>query len=254
MNSPAQAFSLDGLKALVTGASSGLGRHFSLVLASAGAEVICCSRSADKLASVVATIKERGGRARAIAMDVTDRSSICAALDAAGSINVLVNNAGVTAAKRLLDHTDNDWDAVIGTNLTGAWMVAQEAARRMVAAKTSGAIINITSILGSRVAGAVSAYLTSKAGLRHLTRSMALELARYNIRVNSLAPGYLITDLNSDFLKSEAGENMRLRIPSRRFGNLEDLDGALLLLASPAGAYITGSEIVVDGGHLCSTL
>jgi NAD(P)-dependent dehydrogenase (short-subunit alcohol dehydrogenase family) len=254
MNNPIQTFSLARLKALVTGASGGLGRHFAGVLASAGAEVICCSRSADKLAPVVAGINDRGGRARAIAMDVTDRSSIGAALDAAGSINVLVNNAGITQTKRLLDHTDDDWNAVIGTNLTGAWMVAQEAARRMVGAKTSGAIINITSILGSRVAGGVSAYLTSKAGLRHLTQSMALELARYNIRVNSLAPGYFVTDLNSDFLKSEAGENIRLRIPSRRFGNFEDLDGALLLLASPAGGYITGAEIVVDGGHLCSTL
>jgi len=249
-----QKFSLNGLKAVVTGASSGLGRHFAGVLAFAGAEVFCCGRRADKLAETVAKINQQGGLARAIAMDVTDRSSVCAALDTVRGIDVLVNNAGVTDTKRLLDYTDQDWDAIIDTNLKGAWTVAQETARRMVYAKTSGAIINITSILASRVAGGVSPYLVSKAGLKHLTQTMALELARHNVRVNSIAPGYFVTDLNSDFLSSEAGNNIRLRIPTRRFGNYEDLDGALLLLASPASRYITGAEIVVDGGHLCSTL
>lgn len=249
-----QKFSVQDRRAVVTGASSGLGRHFAAVLAAAGAEVFACARRTDKLESLVKEIAQAGGRAHAIAMDVTDRASVCAALDAIGNIDVLVNNAGVSNTKRVLDYTDQDWDTVIDTNLKGAWIVAQETARRMAAAKIAGSIINITSILGSRVAGGLTPYVAAKAGLKQLTQSLALELSRYDIRVNSIAPGYVVTELNSDFLSSDAGEKLKSRIPSKRFGAYEDLDGALLLLASAASTYMTGAEIVVDGGHLCSSL
>ena len=187
-------------------------------------------------------------------MDVTDRASVCAALDSIGRIDVLVNNAGVADSKRALDYTDADWEQVVGTNLRGAWVVLQETARRMVAAGTAGSIINITSILASRVIGGVGPYAAAKAGLKQLTRSMALELARHGIRVNAIAPGYIVTDLTEHHLQAEAGEKLKSHVPMRRFGRFEDLDGALLLLASTASAYMTGSEIVVDGGHLCSSL
>jgi NAD(P)-dependent dehydrogenase (short-subunit alcohol dehydrogenase family) len=251
---PLQRFSLQGHAAIVTGASSGLGRHIAGVLARAGASVVCCARREGHLKKVVAQLVADGGKASSQVMDVCDRASVCAALDAAGPFDILVNTAGVTLTKRLLEFNDEDWRSITGTNLTGAWTVAQEAARRMVARNVGGSIINITSILGTRVAGGVSPYIAAKAGLRSLTQAMALELARHGIRVNSLAPGYFMTELNSAFLQSESGDKLRQRIPFRRFGEPGDLDGALLLLASPAGAYITGSEIVVDGGHLCSGL
>jgi NAD(P)-dependent dehydrogenase (short-subunit alcohol dehydrogenase family) len=251
---PLQRFSLRGQTAVVTGASSGLGQHIAGVLARAGASVVCCARRADRLKEVVAQLAAEGGSASLQVMDVCDRASICTALDAARPFDILVNNAGVTLTKRLLEFDDDDWNSITGTNLTGAWTVAQEAARRMVAQHVAGSIINITSILGVRVAGGVSPYIAAKAGLRSLTQAMALELARHDIRVNSLAPGYFMTELNSDFLHSQSGEKLRQRIPFRRFGHPSDLDGALLLLASPAGSFITGSEIVVDGGHLCSGL
>ena len=254
----ASLFSLAGRNALVTGASSGLGRAFALTLARAGAQVAVAARRVDKLGEVVAEIERLGGRAEPLAMDVLDRASVIAAFDRMeqrlGTAQIIVNNAGVTGTQRALEVTSEDWKAVIDTNLSGAWMVAQESARRMVDAKVPGSIVNITSILATRVAGGLPAYVASKAGLRHLTRSLALEWARYGIRVNSLAPGYIVTELNRGFLASEAGESLRARVPVRRFGEFKDLDGALLLLASDAGAYITGAEIVVDGGHLCSSL
>ena len=253
-----QLFDLSGRRALVTGASSGLGRHFAQTLAKAGATVAVAARRADRLQSLVSEIEAAGGKAIALSMDVTDRSSICAGLDAMleklGGIDVLVNNAGVSDTKRPLDYTDADWDAIVGTNLKGAWIVAQESARRMAAAKTGGSIINISSILAERVAGGVGPYIAAKAGLTRLTQSLALELSRFDVRVNSIAPGYVMTELNSDFLSSEAGDKLKSRIPARRFGRYEDLDGALLLLASKAGAYMNGSQLVVDGGHLCSSL
>lgn len=254
----ASPFLLAGKVALVTGASSGLGRHFALTLAAAGASVALAARRSDKLASAVDEIHGKGGTAIAVSMDVADRSSVVTALDAIveqfGSLDVLVNNAGVSDTKRPLDYTDADWASIVGTNLSGAWIVAQEAAKRMVASRRAGSIVNVTSILASRVAGGVTPYCASKAGLKHLTQALALELARHDIRVNSLAPGYIATELNRDFLASDAGEKLKGRIPARRFGEYANLDGPLLLLASDAGAYISGSEIVVDGGHLCSSL
>lgn len=252
-------FDLRGRRALVTGASSGLGRHFALTLARAGAQVALAARRADRLADAVRQIEAAGGTAVAVSMDVMDRASVNAALDEAaarlgGVIGIVVNNAGVSGTRRPLDYTDQDWDWVVGTNLKGAWTVAQESARRLVAARSRGSIINITSILGTRVTHLLSPYVAAKAGLKNLTQALALELARHEIRVNSIAPGYFITEINEQYLQGEQGERLRNRIPTRRFGEYRDLEGPLLLLASDAGAHMTGAEIVVDGGHLVSAL
>jgi NAD(P)-dependent dehydrogenase (short-subunit alcohol dehydrogenase family) len=252
-------FQLVGRRALVTGASSGLGQHFARTLASAGARVALVARRRDRLERVVRDLEASGATAIAVEMDVTHRKSVVAALEEisvafGGPANVIVNNAGTTAPNRALDLTDADWDSVVDTNLKGAWMVAQESARALVAQRMPGSIINVTSILAGRVAGSLVPYCASKAGLSHVTRALALELARHGIRVNSLAPGYVETDLNRDYLQSEAGAALRGRIPLRRFGDAADLDGALLLLASDAGRFMTGSEIVVDGGHICASL
>jgi NAD(P)-dependent dehydrogenase (short-subunit alcohol dehydrogenase family) len=251
-------FDLSGRIALITGASRGLGRHFALTLARAGARVAVAARRTDQLAELAAEVEALGGSALTLAMDVTERASVRAALDRLASdwgvAQVIVNNAGVGGSKRPLEFNDADWASVVGTNLTGAWIVAQETSRRLVDAKLEGSIINVSSVLATRVASGVSLYSASKAGLKHLTHALALELARHGIRFNSMAPGYFATDMNAGFLQTEAGERLKSRIPARRFGSLEDLEGALLLLASDAGRYMSGAEIVVDGGHLCSSL
>ncbi len=260
MAEPIEAlFRLDGRRALVTGASSGLGRRFALTLAAAGAEVIVVARRADKLADLVAQLESMSGRCMAASLDVTDAASVSACFDeierrSGGAADIVVNNAGVTVTKPVLSQSEDDWDAVVGTNLRGSWRVAQEAARRLVAANRGGSLINIASILGERVAGGVATYAISKAGLVQATKAMALELARHQIRVNAILPGYVVTDLNRDFLESEPGQKLRARIPTRRFGQLEDLDGPLLLLASDAGRHMTGAVLAVDGGHLVSSL
>jgi NAD(P)-dependent dehydrogenase (short-subunit alcohol dehydrogenase family) len=252
-------FRLDGRRALVTGASSGLGRRFALTLARAGAEVVVVARRADKLVELVAEIEALSVRGHAASLDVTDLASIAACFDeverrTGGPADIVVNNAGVTVTKPVLEQDEHDWDAVVGTNLKGSWLVAQEAARRLVAAGQGGSLVNIASILGERVAGGVAPYAISKAGLVQATKAMALELARHRIRVNAILPGYVVTDLNREFLESEPGQKLRARIPTRRFGELEDLDGPLLLLASDAGRHMTGAVLAVDGGHLVSSL
>jgi NAD(P)-dependent dehydrogenase (short-subunit alcohol dehydrogenase family) len=259
MHSPIESmFRLDGRKALVTGASGGLGRQFALVLARAGASVVVGARRGDKLDDLVAEIIALGTDAHAVSLDVTDSASVTRCFSeieaSMGCPDVLVNNAGVTITKPLLQQTEEDWDKVIDTNLKGGWLVAQEAARRMVAAGKGGSLINVASILGERVTGGVAPYAISKAGLVQATKTLALELARYDIRVNALLPGYIITDLNRDFLSSDAGEKLRARIPTRRFGTPDDLAGPLLLLASEAGRHMTGASVEVDGGHLVSAL
>ena len=262
MNSLSQLFSLDGRVALVTGASSGLGRHFAATLARAGAAVAAVAvtaRRVELLQEVVSAIEGAGGRALAVRMDVTDASSVADAFERIaawrGTPDLVVNNAGAAISRPLLEQTEADWDAVVDTNLKGAWLVAQEAARRLVAQGLPGAIVNIASITGERVAGGVAPYCTSKAGLIHLTKALALELAKHRIRVNALAPGYVVTELNQDFLASAAGEKLKSRIPQRRFGTVEDLDGPLLLLASEAaGGFMTGSVLAADGGHLVGSL
>jgi NAD(P)-dependent dehydrogenase (short-subunit alcohol dehydrogenase family) len=252
------SFRLDGRVALVTGASSGLGRHFARTLGEAGAEVVVAARRADRLQDLVAELRDARITARALALDVTDPAGVVAAFDALASAgrvaDVVVNNAGVAVSRPLLAQTEADLQAVLDTNLAGAFRVAQEAARRLAAAGRPGAVVNIASITGERVAGGVAPYCASKAGLLHLTRAMALELAPHGIRVNALAPGYVATELNRDFLASPAGQKLMQRIPQKRFGEAVDLDGALLLLASDAGRYMTGSVVAVDGGHLVSSL
>ena len=247
-------FRLNGRTALVTGASSGLGRHFALTLARAGAAVVVAARRAGALAGVAEQIAALGGTAHAVELDVASPDAVRKCFDAiaarCGCPDIIVNNAGTRIDKPLLDQTEQDWDTVVNTNLKGAWLVAQEGARRLVAAQRSGSIVNISSVLGARVAGGVAPYAISKAGLLHATQAMALELARHDIRVNAILPGYIVTDFNRDWMASEASDKVRQRIPSRRFGQPEDLDGALLLLASGAGAHITGATLAVDGGHL----
>ena len=251
-------FSLEGRTALVTGASSGLGRHFASTLARAGARVVVTARHVDRLDAVVDAIQAHGGRASALALDVSDAASVRTAFDTAervaGPIDIIVNNAGISVDKRFLDQQESDWDTVIDTNLKGAWLVAQEGAKRLVDREQPGVIVNIASILGERVAGNVAPYAISKAGLIQASKAMALELARYGIRVNALLPGYVATDLNRAFLESEAGSRLRARVPTRHFGELSGLDGPLLLLVSDAGAHITGATLAVDGGHLVSSL
>lgn len=248
-----QPFDLTGRSAIVTGASGGLGRHFAITLARAGAKVAVAARRTDRLAEVACEIGAFDGRAFPVFLDVTDPQSVRDAVAAAetelGAITILVNNAGIAVTKPLLEQEDTNWSQVVETNLTGGWLVAREVTRHMVRLGHGGSIINIASILGLRAASQVAAYGASKAALLHLTRLMAVELARHDIRVNALAPGYIDTDLNHAFLSGEAGQAMLKRIPQRRFGRPEDLDGALLLLASEASRYMTGGIIVVDGGH-----
>ncbi|KWR87826.1 2-deoxy-D-gluconate 3-dehydrogenase [Cupriavidus sp. IDO] len=253
-----EQFSLQGRVALVTGASSGLGRHFARFLAARGATVAVGARRLDRLTALVGKIGDAGGRALAVEMDVTHAHSVREAFDAMeseiGTVDLILNNAGVAVTRPLLEHDEHTWDAAIDTNLKGAWLVATEAARRMVAAGRPGSIVNVASITGVRVAGGVAPYCASKAGLIHLTRSLALELAQHRIRVNALAPGYISTELNEAFLASDAGQKLMGRVPQRRFGTPDDLLGPLWLLASEAGAYMTGAVLAVDGGHLASGL
>ena len=251
-------FDVSGKTALVTGASSGLGEHFARTLAGAGANVVLAARRLDRLQTLSRQIESKGGVALAVAMDVTDVDSVRAGFDAASRtlvpVTIVVNNAGVAISGPALELRHTDWDAVVDTNLKGAWLVTQEAARRLVAVSLGGSIINIASVLAFRVAGHTAPYAVSKAGLVQLTRVLALEWARHNIRVNAIAPGYIETDLNREFLASAAGQALIKRIPQRRPGTPEDLDGALLLLASQASRYMTGATLVVDGGQLQSTL
>ena len=249
-------FFLDGRVALVTGASSGLGRHFALTLARAGAKVAVAARRLERLHELVAEIEGFDGRALAIALDVTDPGSVDDAVLSAetelGAIAVLVNNAGVGGAKPGLDTEPAEWRRIIDTNLTGAWLMARQTARHMTRLGHGGSIINIASILGLVVRSQVPAYCASKAGLIHLTRALALELAADEIRVNAIAPGYFETDLSRPILTSGAGHDLVARIPQGRVGEFSDLDGILLLLASDASRYITGTVTTVDGGYSIS--
>jgi 3-oxoacyl-[acyl-carrier protein] reductase len=247
-------FDLTGQVAFITGASSGLGRRFAEVLARRGAAVAIAARRVDRLRELESAIAAAGGKAVSVALDVTDANNIRAALDRAeqalGPVAILVNNAGITVGKPFLEHTEEDWDSVLDTNLKGPFMLGQEAARRMAAAGKGGSIINIASVLGTLVDPGVAAYCTSKSGIIQLTRSMARELARHKIRVNAIAPGWFKTDINRDYLESAPGQALLKTIPQRRFGSEEDLDGALILLASDASRYMTGTVVTVDGGIL----
>ena len=248
-------FSLAGRVALVTGASGGIGLHAAGVLHAAGASVVLAARRHGLVAAEAARL---GPRAAAVTLDVTDAAGMEAAMEAAaapfGPCDILVNNAGIAVTRKLLEQSDDDWDSVLATNLRGAFLVARAVARRLVAVGRPGAIVNVTSILARRTAGGVAPYAAAKAGLEQLTRAMALELARHAIRVNALAPGYVASELNRVHFATEAGQAMLRRIPQRRLGTLDDLTGPLLLLASAAGAHITGATLVVDGGHSIGAL
>jgi NAD(P)-dependent dehydrogenase (short-subunit alcohol dehydrogenase family) len=252
------SFDITGQVVLVTGASSGIGLHFAEVLAASGAKVAAAARRTERLTELARDIESRGGTCLPVGCDVTDRESIIAAIATAeerlGPLSVLVNNAGVVVSKPLFEHTEADWDYVIDTNLKGAWLAAREFAHHLVETKRPGRVINISSILASRTIGRVPSYCAAKAGLTHLTQVMAMELARYGILVNALAPGYVETDFNREYFKSEAGKALIGRIPLRRLGQATDLDGALLFLASPASAYVTGAVIAVDGGHAVAAI
>lgn len=248
-------FSLSGKVALVTGASSGLGRRFALTLAQAGADVVLAARRTDKLEELAGEIAALGQRAEAVSMDVTDHTSIQSAVQTAtgtlGGIDILINNAGVAVTKLALDHDEEDWDFVVDTNLKGAFFVAQTVAKAMME-NGGGSIVNVASILGERVLKQLVSYAAAKAGLVQATKAMALEWARYGIRVNAIAPGYIITEINRDFLTGDGGEKMRKGVPMRRFGEESDLDGPLLLLAGDGSKFMTGSVLTVDGGHVLS--
>ncbi len=250
-------FDLEGHVALVTGASSGLGRHFAAVLAEAGCTVGLAARREERLTSQVAEIEASGGRAYAIPMDVSNRDSVESGIDLlttkAGPVSVLVNNAGIAVTQTFIDAEDSDTERVFDINQLAVWQVAQSVCRRM-REKTGGSIINIASVGGLRQFTGAASYLVSKAAVVQMTKVMALELARYNIRVNAIAPGYFATEMNADYLSSDAGLKMLQRSPMRRAGKMSELDGPLLLLASERGSFMTGAVIPVDGGHLVSAL
>ena len=255
---PLPSFDLGGQVALVTGASSGIGRHLAVLLAAAGAKVALAARRTERLDEAAGEIAAAGGSALPLALDVTRADSVAAAIAEAertlGPLTLLVNNAGVVVAKPVLDHTEADWDHVVDTNLKGAWLMARDFARHLVERRRPGRIVNIASVLAGRTIASVPSYCAAKAGLVHLTHVLAMELARHEILVNALAPGYVETDFNRGFLQSEAGKRLAARIPLRRVAQPDDLDGAMLLLASPAGAYITGAVIAVDGGHAVAAI
>ena len=250
----AELFDLTGRVALVTGASSGLGARFATVLAENGAAVALVARRVERLAELKKKIEGAGGKAVAIEADVLDRAAMTRAFDAAeralGPVTILVNNAGVAHSTRAIELSEEEWRRVIGTNLDAVFFWAQEAAKRMLAAKTKGAIVNIASVLGFGVSKGTAAYATAKAGVVQITKALGLELAFRGVRVNAIAPGWFVTEINRDYLESEQGKAMTRDIPVGRFGQDGDLDGALLLLASDAGAYMAGTTVVVDGGQM----
>ncbi len=247
-------FSLNGKIALVTGASSGLGHHFAKVLASAGAKVVVGARRREKLDNLVQEISDAGGEVIAVTLDVNNMDSIRAAYDEAekhlGLVDIILNNAGVADTVAFLEMDEESWDYTMDTNLKAVMRVAQEGCKRLVAADKPGVVINISSLLGLAFQTLQSAYATSKAAVIHMTRCMASEMMRHNIRVNSIAPGYFKTEMNAGFFETDRGKAYIKTIPARRLGKLEELDGPLLLLASEASSFVNGTTLVVDGGHM----
>lgn len=241
---------LSGKPALVTGASSGLGRRFAMVLAGAGAPVVLAARRVERLRELEGEIRDAGGEATSVELDVLSQSSVAETVEAAeaafGPLAILVNNSGVSAQAKIVDMSLEDYDRVMDTNARGAFLVAQAVARRMIAAGTPGRIVNVASVLAEKAMRELSAYCMSKAALLHLTRVQALEWARHGINVNALCPGYIRTEINDAFWETERGQAFMKTFPRRRVGEPSDLDGALLLLVSPEARMITGTSITVD--------
>jgi len=252
-------FKLDGKVALITGAGSGLGRQFAETLSDAGASVVLAARRREKLEETAELVRNKGGNAICLELDVTNSLSVTNCVRETtsefGTPDILVNNAGIAKQAFLTDISEDDWDAVLDTNLKGVFMVAQAVVKSMINADKHGSIINIASVLGLRVSKALGSYIAAKSAVVQLTKAMAIEWSRYNIRVNALAPGYFITEINQEqFADGSAEDFLMRRVPMSRVGDLREIAGPLLLLASDAGSYMTGSIIAVDGGHVCSSL
>ena len=248
-------FDLTGKVALITGASSGLGMHFAKTLSSYGAKTILAARRIERMESLQ---KELLNESIVVSLDVTSNKSVNKLREeienSTGQLDILVNNAGISDPVKFKDISEESWLSVLETNLNGAFRVAKMATDIMLKNNDGGSIINIASILAERVGLNLSSYASAKAALVQLTKSMALELARSNIRVNALAPGYILTEINQDFFNTDEGKSYIGKIPMKRLGLESELDGALLLLASNTSSFMTGSVITVDGGHLVNPL
>jgi len=251
-------FSVEGKHILITGASSGLGAHMATMLAGRGARVSVTARRIDRLQSLVEAIQDKGGEAAAMAMDVVDQDSVTAGFDKArarfGPVDVVINNAGTAARAPAEETPAAEWHRVIDANLNGAWYVAQCAGRQMIDSGNGGSIINLASIMAYRQSQGLAAYCSSKAAINHLTHLLALEWAPHGIRVNAIAPGYIHSEMTEALLASERGQTMIASTPLQRAGTPEELDGTVLLLASGASSFINGATIVVDGGHMQTSL
>jgi NAD(P)-dependent dehydrogenase (short-subunit alcohol dehydrogenase family) len=247
-------FDLKDRIAIVTGASSGIGASLARGLATAGARVVLAARRLERLQQLARDIEAAGGRALPLALDLGSPEAIAPFLDAiqahfGGPANILVNNAGVAEPMRFLKTPRESLNRTLQTNFVAPWELTREFAARLVAAKTGGAVLNIGSVLGLGAANGYAAYSASKAALHQLTKSLALELVPVGIRVNAIAPGWFVTEMNQDYFASEAGRAYRAKLPPGRLGELPELLGPALLLVSGAGSYINGVVLPVDGGH-----
>lgn len=246
-------FSLKDKVAVVTGAGSGIGKHVAIVLAEAGAKVACVARRAERVEAVAADIRSAGAQAFACRMDVADGNSIRGALgsieERLGLVDILINNAGLSSPAAFQEMSNEQWTSLLDVNLSGPFRVAQEVARRLIAAGKPGSIINIASILGHLAYPAFINYGTTKGALIHMTRYMALDLLPHAIRVNAIAPGYFPSEMTNPFYETAAGKKEIEHLPAKRLGRLDELDGPLLLLASDASSYMNGSVVTVDYGH-----
>ena len=252
----AQLYSLQGKTALVTGASSGLGEYFAQILSRAGAEVIVAARRIDKLQALVENIQRAGGKAHAVALDVSNSDSVAEAFaqidQLVPSLDIVINNAGVsTAPAKFVDQPESEWEYLLDTNLKGAWRVAQQAGKRMQQAQ-QGCIVNTGSIYSVATGLFKTDYNVSKVALAQLTKNMALELSRYGVRVNTLCPGYFASDINGAAFSTEEGQAYIKRLVPKRLGQYHELAGPLLLLVSDAGSFINGIDLTVDGGSVLS--
>ena len=254
MTTATDRFSLQGRTVLVTGASSGMGRHFVDTLADAGARVICAARRKDSVEEAAHAIRERGGQAFAVALDIGNTASVTQAFDAAekafGTVDVLVNNAGQIVFAPFPDISDEQWENLFNVNVTGSMRMAREFAKRLIAAGKPGNIVNITSITGQLTKPYLSIYGSAKAALIQFTKQLAIDLLPHNIRANSIAPGYFRTSMVDWYFDSPEGKLEVENLPAKRVGRLEELDGPLLLLTSEAGSYLNGVVLPVDYGHV----